>query len=477
MIYTAGLVMAAASMAAAAVGQTVRARRALALHEAEAHHLANHDVLTGLPNLRNANARLAEMEAKAHASGGHIIAAVIDIDQFKEINDTLGRAAGDVLLQAVALRMRQLGGDCAARIGGDEFALLRLCDAPGAADELTLQIMAAFAPAFEVEGHSIDVSASVGIAISDKGGALTNLLRNADIAVSEAKERNRGGTVRFTQDMARRIELRRALQMDLKNAIGKGELTLHYQPIVEAATWRISSVEALLRWTSPRHGNVPPSVFIPIAEETGLMAELGRFVIDQAVRDSKRWSGIATSINISAAQLRSASVLQDLMEPTRVHGVSPAGITLEITESMLMGKDERTLRTLNILKDAGFSLALDDFGTGYSNLAYIRDFPFDRLKIDRAFVTALGNTSRALEIIRAIVGLGRILGREVVAEGIETDAELLAVQAAGVTHIQGFYFHRPMSAAHLEALLASEAQEKADEAEPVSARPHLRSVA
>lgn len=477
MIYTVGLALVAASMAAAAVGQSSRARRALAQHEAEAHYLANHDTLTGLPNLRQAQALLAAMEAEARACDAQVIVAVIDIDQFKEINETLGRTAGDALLQAVALRMRDLGGDCAARIGGDEFALLRTTDAFGAVDELALQIMAAFAPAFEVAGHSIDVSASVGIAVSDRGAPSGNLLRNADIAVAEAKERNRGGTVRFVPEMAEKIEVRRALQMDLKNAIGKGELALHYQPIVEAATWRISSVEALLRWTSPRHGNVPPGVFIPIAEETGLMAELGRFVIDQAVRDSKRWPGIATSINISAAQLRSASVLQDLIEPTRVHAVSPTRITLEITESMLMGKDERTLRTLNILKDSGFSLALDDFGTGYSNLAYIRDFPFDRLKIDRAFVTALGNTSRALEIIRAIVGLGRILGREVVAEGIETDAELLAVQAAGVTHIQGFYFHRPMSAAHLEALLASEAQEKAGEAEPVPARPHLRSVA
>ena len=477
MIYTTGLAFVAASMMAAAVSQSVRARRALTRHEAEAQYLANHDMLTGLPNLRQAETLLASMEADACASGATLVVAMIDIDQFKDINETLGRSAGDALLQAVATRMPDLGCDCAARIGGDEFALLRLCGASSDADELALQIMAAFAPAFDVAGHSIDVSASVGIAMSANGATSGNLLRHADIAVSEAKERNRGGTVRFTPQMAERIEVRRALQMDLKNAISKGELTLHYQPIVEAATWRISSVEALLRWTSPRHGNVPPGVFIPIAEETGLMAELGRFVIDQAVRDSKRWPGIATSINISAAQLRSASVLQDLMEPTRVHGVSPTGITLEITESMLMGKDERTLRTLNILKDAGFGLALDDFGTGYSNLAYIRDFPFDRLKIDRAFVTALGNTSRALEIIRAIVGLGRILGREVVAEGIETDAELLAVQAAGVTHIQGFYFHRPMSAAHVEALLTSEAQTKTGEVEATSARPLLRSVA
>jgi EAL domain-containing protein (putative c-di-GMP-specific phosphodiesterase class I) len=230
---------------------------------------------------------------------------------------------------------------------------------------------------------------------------------------------------------------------------------MHYQPIVDAHTGAVESVEALVRWTCPKHGAVPPDVFVAIAEETGLMADLGKFVIEQAVEDSTRWPHIKTAINISPAQLRSSSIVQDLLKPTRAHNVLPSQIIIEITESMLLSNDVRTIRTLNILKDHGFSIALDDFGTGYSSLAYIRDFPFDKLKIDRSFVTGQGLSERSIDIIKAVVNFGRILGREVVAEGIETEQEMQAMQSAGVTHLQGYLFSKPLPAAHIEALIAT----------------------
>ena len=242
--------------------------------------------------------------------------------------------------------------------------------------------------------------------------------------------------------MGQKIEKRRMLEVDLRKAIAQGELSVLYQPIVDASNGQISSVEALCRWTSPRHGQVPPDVFIPIAEEAGLMADIGRFVIERAVTDSLRWPQLHTAINVSAAQLRSVSILDDLIEPTERLGVSPERITIEITELVLLSNDGHTTRMLQTLKECGFSLALDDFGTGYSSLAYIRDFPFDRLKIDRSFVHGLKNSERALAIIEAVANFGRILGKDVVAEGIETEQEMQAMQRVGCTHLQGYLFSK-----------------------------------
>lgn len=450
--------------------------RALAHQGAEASFLANHDLLTALPNRRKLEAELFAHGQRGRLSEERLSVAVINLDRFKDFNDTLGHRAGDVILRGVAERLKDRlpESDFIARLGSDEFAILRRCAALSDVDSLSFQIMAAFAEAFDVNGHVFDLAASVGVATTTPDRAVENLIRDADIAMHEAKAHNRGGVARFAPVMATRIEARRAMENDLRQAISKGELVLHYQPVLEAGTGLVSSVEALLRWTSPSHGNVSPDVFVPLAEECGLMAEIGRFVIDQAVQDSRRWPGITTAINISVVQLKSASVLQDLLEPTRLHGVSPAQITLEITESILMTNDPRTLRTLHILKEHGFGLALDDFGTGYASLAYIRDFPFDTLKIDRSYVAGVNRNARGAEMIRAIVGFGRILGREIIAEGVETDAELAVMQDVGVSHLQGFLFARPMAAAHIEALIAASDSVAAPRA--TAARPALRSV-
>ncbi len=425
--------------------------------EAESRHLANHDTLTGLPNRRKLEAELFERGGLPTDGRLRLACAIIDLDRFKEINDTLGHAAGDALIKGVGLRLeeRLAPSDFVARLGGDEFAILRDCGSLSDADSLADTITEVFAEPLEVMGHLLEANASVGLAVSGFDRAVENLMREADIALYEAKAKSRGTTVRFASAMATKIEQRRMLEIDLKHVIAERGLTMHYQPIVDAATGMVHAVEALVRWNSSKHGYVPPDVFVAIAEETGMMADLGRFVIEQSIEDAQRWPTVQTSINISPAQLRSASLVQDLLAATRRNKVAPTRIALEITETVLMTNDKRTLRTLNILKEHGFSLSLDDFGTGYSSLAYVRDFPFDKLKIDRSFVTGAETEERSLEIVRAVVNFGLILGREVIAEGVETEQEMQAMQAAGVTHLQGYLFSRPVTASHIEALIAT----------------------
>jgi diguanylate cyclase (GGDEF)-like protein len=425
--------------------------------EEQAQHLANHDALTSLPNRRYLERELFKRSGRFRQDSIRLACAIIDLDRFKDINDTLGHAAGDALITQVAksLEKELRPNDFVARLGGDEFAVLRECGMIGDVEDLSKSIASIFAAPFPVMGHQLEASASVGISVSALDRTVEDLMREADIALYEAKAKQKGSTVRFAPAMASKIEQRRALEVDLKSAIANGGLSMAYQPIINAATGMVTSVEALVRWHCPKHGMVPPDVFVAIAEETGMMADLGRFVIQQAISDSRAWPNVTTAINISPAQLRSASIVNDLMQPAREAGVSPTKIGLEITETVLMANDLRTMRTLNILKDHGFSLALDDFGSGYSSLAYVRDFPFDKLKIDRSFVKGQNDTGRSLDIVKAVVNFGRILGREVVAEGIETEQEMQAMQAAGVTHLQGFLFSKPLTAPHIEALIAT----------------------
>ncbi|HYI49185.1 MAG TPA: EAL domain-containing protein [Allosphingosinicella sp.] len=432
------------------------ASRALELRESAAQHLANHDALTGLPNRRLLETELVTFAAEAERSGARLAIACVDVDRFKDINDTLGHHAGDQLICGLADRLREVvrEDDFIARLGGDEFAVVRNCRDDKDADALLATVRECFGTPFRVTGHLLEANASVGIAFAEAGRSFEDLMREADIALYEAKASGRGCDVRFEESMAQKIEKRRMLEVDLKTAIAQGELSVLYQPIVEASTGQISSVEALCRWTSARHGVVPPDVFIPIAEEAGLMADLGRFVIGRAIEDSLRWPQLHTAINVSAAQLRSVSILEDLIAPTQRFGVSPERVTIEITESVLLSNDGHTTRMLQTLKDCGFALALDDFGTGYSSLAYIRDFPFDRLKIDRSFVHGLKNSERALAIIEAVANFGRILGKDVVAEGIETEAEMQAMQKVGCTHLQGWLFSKALTAERIEAMVA-----------------------
>lgn len=430
--------------------------RALEAREQSAQFIANHDVLTELPNRRMLEAEmLRHAENPAHAPR-QLVVACLDIDRFKDINDTLGHPAGDQLICAVSGRLRGLLGadDMIARLGGDEFAIVRPCTREDDAAQLLQLIMDGVRAPFKINGAMIETSVSVGLVLADVTRDFDDIMREVDIALYEAKGNGRGCGIHFQPEMATRIEKRRMIEVDLRYAIANRELTMMYQPIVDASSGQISAVEALVRWTSARHGPIGPDIFIPIAEDAGLMADLGRLVIEQAISDSRRWPNITTAINISAAQLRATSILEDLMEPTRRFGVSPRQITVEITESVLMGKDQHTMRILDTLKREGFTLALDDFGTGYSSLSYLRDFPFDKLKIDQSFVRDVASSERALAILQTIANFGIVLSKDVIAEGVETDVEMQIMQAAGCTHLQGYLFSRPVSADHIETMAA-----------------------
>ncbi len=431
--------------------------RQLAAREADARFLADHDALTGLPNRRRLETLFVAHFEEPKPAHHKIAVACVDLDRFKDINDTLGHNAGDELIKAVASRLQSKLrlDDTLARLGGDEFAIMRPIFGDKDVHELSDMIADCFSQSFAVMGHLIEANASTGLAFATRDNSFGDTIKRADIALYDAKANGRGRMSQFTAAMADEVEHRHAIQVDLKRALAARELTLAYQPIVEATSGAVTSVEALLRWNSPTHGLVPPDLFVSIAEEVGLMAELGRFVIEKAIEDAQRWPDLSTAINISPAQLRSATILSDLLEPAKKYGVPPSRLTIEITESVLMSSDDRTLRVLNELKRHGFTLALDDFGTGYSSLAYIRDFPFDKLKIDRSFVQGLNESERSLAIVEGVVKFGKILGREIVAEGIETEDEMGAMQRAGATHLQGYLFSRALPADHIEAIAAT----------------------
>lgn len=431
--------------------------RELTKREIEAQYLANHDALTGLPNRRRLAARLEELRREYEAARTSISVACIDLDRFKDINDTLGHQAGDELIKAVARRIesRSLPGDMIARLGGDELAVIRLHQHANEGERLAAMITSSFDEAFTVMGHEIETKASLGVTSATLDRPFDDVMREADIALYEAKAMGRGGATHFVAPMAAKLEKRHSIENDLRRAIANRELTLNYQPIIEAATGRISSVEALVRWHSPVHGHVSPEIFVGIAEESGMMAGLGHFIIEQAIEDSQRWPHLKTAINISPAQLRSSTIVGELAGAAKRFGISPQMITIEVTETLLLTNDARTLKLLNQLKGHGFNLALDDFGTGYSSLAYLRDFPFDLLKIDRRFIKNVDQDAQALAIVEAVVNFGHILGHEIVAEGIETEQEMQAMQRAGCTHLQGFVFSKPLSADHIEALSAT----------------------
>lgn len=432
-----------------------KAAQALAEREAAAQHIANHDALTGLPNRRMLQTEAEIRQRAAQATGTVLAFACLDLDRFKDINDTLGHPAGDELIRGIAARLRErlAPGDLLARLGGDEFAVLRTCHQSHDADDLLQRIIACGEEPFRVNDLLVENGLSVGMTLASSDYSYEVMMREADIALFEAKATGRGRAVCFEAGMAKKVEDRHGLEVDLRKAIERRALSLVYQPIVDAGTGNITGVEALVRWHCARRGFVPPDIFVPIAEDAGLMASMGRLILEQAISDSRRWPGITTAINVSAAQLRTASFINDIMEPMRRHGVSPRQITLEITESVLMKNDDYTMRILKTLKDEGIALALDDFGTGYSSLAYLRDFPFDKIKIDKSFVKGVDSSERTRDMFEMVVKLGHLLGKQLIAEGVETEAEMQVMQATGCTHLQGYLFSRPVPADHVETMI------------------------
>ena len=411
-------------------------------HHAEAKimHMARHDALTDLPN------RLLFREKTLQALGQHKALAVlfIDLDRFKSVNDTLGHPIGDALLCAVTERLQLAvrGADIVARLGGDEFAVVQLGATPDTATLLAERIIGTLSEPFDIRGHQMLIGASIGIALAPHDGKDPDLLlKNADMALYRAKAEGRSKFLFFQKEMDARLQERRYLELDLRKAISASQLELHYQPIVEIASEKITGFEALVRWNHPEKGMIMPDEFIPIAEEVGLISGIGEWVIKQACHDAAKWpSNVSVAINLSAVQFRSPTIVLSLISTLAATGLSAQRLALEITETVFLQDDRVVLDTLHQLRELGVRISLDDFGTGYSSLSYLRSFPFDKIKIDRSFTHELQTKEDAVAIVRTIVQLGASLGMGVVAEGVETPEQLAILKAEGCNEAQGFLF-------------------------------------
>ncbi|MDV3457490.1 EAL domain-containing protein [Sphingomonas sp. HF-S4] len=423
----------------------------LAANESRAVHVANHDSLTDAPN------RLAFLHALGQSvKGTHCFAmAMMDLDRFKLVNDTLGHLAGDELIRMVCeiLQAGIPGDGFVARLGGDEFALLMPVEGEDDAAMQCERLLKAVSTSFKVFGHSVQGGASLGLIVVEPGsiGDPIDVMRRADLALNEAKRQGRGCVRVFDESMDESIRFRRQIETGLSEAIAKGELKLVFQPIV-GRDLDITGFEALIRWCSPEYGMVPPAMFIPIAEESQLIHELGDWVIDEAIVALKTWPGQYVSVNFSPRQFRRQNFVAHVVERVTSAGVDPGRFQIEITETAIFDNVERAAEILFKLRQMGFRIALDDFGTGYSSLYNIRRFALDCLKIDRSFVDGMGRERESAAIVHSVIHLGRALGMEVVAEGVETDTQLQALRLAGCSHMQGYFLSRPIDAEDAQML-------------------------
>jgi diguanylate cyclase (GGDEF)-like protein len=433
--------------------------------EAAIAHLARHDPLTALPNRSVLHETLRRSlpgdGAGAALPPDEVALLWLDLDRFKEVNDTLGHPAGDTLLQQVAQRLRECvrGDDLVVRLGGDEFALLQRCGAqPASATALARRLVAALSQPFSIDGRAVRIGTSVGIALAPFDGTTPGaLLKSADLALYAAKGAGRGTFRFFEPAMDESAQQRRLLQDELRAALALQQLRLDYQPQVNADTGAVTGVEALLRWEHPRRGRVSPADFVPLAEQTGLIVPIGRWVLSQACRDAMDWpDSVRVSVNVSAVQFRQGGLLRDVAAALADSGLAPQRLELEITETVMMADTDTdaAVAQLEELRVSGVRVAMDDFGTGYSSLSHLRRFPFDRLKIDRSFVRDVACDPHAQSIVRAIQALGHSLGMCTTVEGVETAEQLAMVRAQGCTEVQGYLFARPQPAAAVAAWIA-----------------------
>jgi diguanylate cyclase (GGDEF)-like protein len=428
----------------------------------DAMHQAFHDSLTGLPNRALFLDRLELAHARARRSGSPIAVLFMDLDSFKNVNDSLGHAAGDELLVLVAGRLRRWlrPSDTAARFGGDEFAILiEDIDTSNGAQVVAQRVLDALREPFAIHGQEVLVGVSIGIASSAHPGS-DDLLRNADLAMYRAKGMGKGRFQLFEPGMHVQVLERLELEVDLQRALERGEMCLHYQPIVELATARIVGLEALVRWRHPIRGMIQPGDFIPLAEETGQIHRLGQWVLDQAARDVHAWntgvragSPLRVGVNVSARQLQEPTLPGLIGAALSDSGLPADQLVLEITETVLMQDLEGTVGKLRELKRLGVALSVDDFGTGYSSLQYLRRFPLDSLKIAKSFVDGVGGPSQDAAVARAIIELGTSFQLRVVAEGIERHEQHARLMELGCTFGQGFLYSRPLPADQIEQLL------------------------
>jgi diguanylate cyclase (GGDEF)-like protein/PAS domain S-box-containing protein len=430
--------------------------------EERLRHQAFHDALTGLPNRVLVLDRAEQMLARARRNSIPVAALYVDVDGFKHVNDRFGHAAGDELLRLVAARLQSLvrEGDTAARLGGDEFVVLLEGSALDAGPELVAErLLEVLRPPYEmtaVIGRDLPVTASIGVAMGELGTA-DELLRDADVALYRAKEAGRNRYVVFESSMQTAAHDRLTLEMDLAEALDRGQLFLLYQPTFDLQSERAIGVEALIRWHHPVRGIIEPGQFIPIAEQSDLILPIGRWVLDEACRQAAAWHaegrGLTMSVNVSARQLDHDELVDDVGHALEHSGLEPTQLTLEVTETTLMRDADATAKRLAALKQLGVRIAIDDFGTGYSSLAYLRQFPVDALKIDRSFISGIASSKGSSALIHTLVQLGKALEIETLAEGIEEPAQLRALQRESCDQGQGFLFARPLSATAIEQFL------------------------
>jgi len=429
------------------VGSDVTEQRA---SDDKINRMARFDTLTGLPNRLMVNETLARAMAEADKWGGRCAFMMIDLDRFKAVNDTLGHPIGDRLLSRAAARLGQLMGDneTCGRLGGDEFAVvMRDATNSSAVEALAQRIIETLSRPYEVDANTLYIGASVGLAIGPRDGRTAEMLiRSADLALYRAKDAGRGVYHAYEPELHVQAEERRVLEMALRQALERGEMHLHYQPVVDAATGGLTGFEALLRWHSPQFGDVSPTKFIPLAEEARLIQPIGEWVLRTACAEAARWpSHIRVAVNVSADQLQNPGFVTVVTSALADSGLSVERLELEVTESVFMHEGLGATKVLERILDLGVRLSLDDFGTGYSSLGYLSRTRFSSIKIDRSFVqSASRGVKEAIAIIRAVVALAQSLGMATTAEGVETEAEHRMVQDLGCTKVQGFYFGRPL---------------------------------
>jgi diguanylate cyclase (GGDEF)-like protein/PAS domain S-box-containing protein len=430
--------------------------------EARIQHMALHDALTGLPNRVLLVDRLSQAISFARRSGKHVAVLMLDLDRFKSVNDSFGHHVGDGLLEIVAVRLKSClrESDVVARWGGDEFVvILPEVNQPRGAEMVAEKILTALAEPFPIENHRLQISASIGIcqfpADGDNSGGLLEI---ADAAMYEAKKRGRDTYSFFTPELTQATLRRKKLEVDLREACIRGEFTLYYQPLVAVDSSCITAVEALLRWHHPELGIISPTEFIPLLEELGLIAEAGNWVLKTACIQNVEWkkmglSPVRVAVNVSAQQFLRGNIVNAVRSALCESGLDPQWLELELTESLTLDDSGTSIAIMQELKQIGVSLSLDDFGTGWSSLSYLRQFPLDRIKIDRSFLRDVGTHSSAEAVVRSILNLGRNLGLSCVAEGVETTEQLTYLKSQKCAEMQGYLYSVPLPAGDCGALM------------------------
>jgi diguanylate cyclase (GGDEF)-like protein len=424
-------------------------------------HMAHHDALTGLPNRTLLADRVGQAIARAHRSGGKLAVLFLDLDRFKNVNDSFGHAVGDMLLTAVSARLTasRREEDTVARLGGDEF-IISIPDVFDAAEaeSVAARILADLAKPFTINGHQLHADGSIGIALYPRDGdTAETLMRNADTAMYHAKESGRGNYQFFSAQLTERVSRRLSTETNLRRALERGEFIVHYQPLMNLSTGQVDGAEALLRWPQQDNRLVSPVEFIPIAEETGLIVPLGEWVLLEACAQAQAWQalhpGLRIAVNLSARQFRQKNLIGMIEQALGESRLDPSRLELELTEGMLMHNVEEATRILARLDEIGVRLAIDDFGTGYSSLSYLKRFPIHTLKIDRSFVRDISTDPDDAAIVTAIVAMARSLNLKVTAEGVETEEQAAFLRSLTCDQAQGFHFGRPMPAPEFAARL------------------------